>query len=496
MMAHISTRPVAGAVRYGTSTGRWVILATVLGSGIAFLDGTVVNVALPTIADDLGAGLSGLQWTLDAYLLTLSSLLLLGGSLGDIYGRRRVYVSGLVGFTGASLLCGVAPTMGTLIAARALQGVGGALLVPGSLAIIAASFRPEDRSRAVGAWSGLAGVSGALGPFVGGWLIDAVSWRLVFLVNLPLAAAAVLVTLRHVPESRDTGARHRPDVPGAVAVSVGLAGVAYALIEGPGGMGATEVGTAFLGVVALVVFLVLEARRPDPMLPLEIFRSRQFSGANATTLAVYSGLGGATFLLVLQLRLVLGYSALEAGASLLPITLLLLVLSPRAGQLAQRIGPRWPMTAGPVIVAVGLLLFTRVDAGRSYVTAVLPAVLVFGAGLALTVAPLTSAVLAAVEERHVGVGSGVNNAVARIAGMLAVAVLPGLAGLDSLATSGGISDAFTRAMVFSAAVCAAGGVVAFFTVRTAAPVPAVTQPSIDQACHHPSVREREDRPAA
>jgi EmrB/QacA subfamily drug resistance transporter len=478
-------------VAYGTSAGRWVLAATVGGSSVAFLDATVVNVALPSISRDLGAGLSGLQWILDAYLVSLTSLLLLGGSLGDRYGRRRVYLIGLASFTTASVLCGLAPSTSALVAARVLQGVGAALLVPGSLAILSATFRPQDRSRAVGAWSGLAALSGAIGPFVGGWLVEAASWRLVFLVNLPVALATAAAVVRHVPESRDPQATGRPDVPGALAASLGLAGCAYALIEAPGGMRPGVVLAAALGFGGLAAFLVIEDRRPHPMLPLEIFRSRQFAGANATTLAVYFGLGGAIFLLVLQLQIVLGYSPLEAGASLLPVTALMLVLSSRAGVLAQRVGPRLPMTVGPLLVAAGLLLFRRVEPGASYVEAVLPAAIVFGSGLVLTVAPLTSAVLVAVDERHLGVASGVNNAVARLGGLLAVAVLPALAGLDpGSASPAAVSAGFARAMTIAAAACAAGGVVAFATIRRSTPVPAVTQASVDQPCHHPCVTER------
>ena len=482
--------PAAGGVAYGTPAGRWVILATVLGSGMAFLDGTVVNVALPAIAADLGAGLSGLQWTLDAYLVTLSALLLVGGSLGDRYGRRRVFVVGLVGFTAASLLCGLAPTTGALVAARALQGVAAALLVPGSLAILSASFGPDDRSRAIGAWSGLAGVSTALGPFVGGWLVDSVSWRLVFLLNLPLAAVAVAVTLRHVPESRDPAAAARPDVAGAVAVSTGLGALAYALIEGATGFGVVEAGAAALGVGALLAFVVVERRQAHPMLPLSMFRSRQFAGANATTFAVYAALGGATFLLVLQLQVGLGYSALAAGASLLPVTLLMLALSARTAQLAQRIGPRLPMTVGPVLVAAGLVGLSRVEPGRSYAATVLPAIVVFGLGLALTVAPLTATVLAGVEEARMGVASGVNNAVARVAGLLAVAVLPAAAGVDLGRVGEGLGGGFRAALLGCAALCLVGGAVAFATVRTATRTGSVVQASVDHPCHHPDVADR------
>jgi EmrB/QacA subfamily drug resistance transporter len=487
----------AGEVRFGTPQGRAVLAATVLGSGIAFLDSTVVNVALPTIADDLDAGISGLQWILDAYLVTLSALLLLGGSLGDLFGRRTVFVLGLVGFTVASVLCGLAPNIGALVAARALQGVAAAMLVPGSLAILAASFTVEDRARAVGAWSGLAGVASAIGPFLGGWLIDAASWRYIFLINVPLAAVAVVVTLRYVPESMDVDAERRPDVLGAAAVSLGLGGVAYALIEAPGGVSVDIVVAGVVGALALVAFLVIEARVRAPMLPLELFRSRQFSGANATTLAVYAALTGVMFLLVLHLQLVLGYSALEAGAALLPITLLLLTLSARTGALAQRIGPRLPMTAGPLLVSVGLLLLADVAAGDRYATGVLPALLVLGLGLALTVAPLTAAVLAAVEERHVGVGSGVNNAVARVAGLLAVALLPVLVGLDLTGDdAGSFTAGYARAMRLCAGLCVVGAGLAFATIRQAAAVQATTQASSDQPCHDPAVLTPASRGAA
>jgi EmrB/QacA subfamily drug resistance transporter len=477
-------------IRFGTPAARWVILATVLGSGIAFLDGTVVNVALPTIGEDLGTGLTGLQWILDGYLVTLSALLLLGGSLGDLYGRRRIFVIGLIGFSLASAGCGLAPDTGMLIAARSVQGATAALLVPGSLAIISASFHPDDRGRAVGAWSGLGGIAGAVGPFLGGWLVDAVNWRFVFFINLPLAAIAVAVTLRHVPESRDPDAVRHLDLPGALLASIGLAAVAYALIEGAVDFGPAEAVAAIVGVAALVAFVVTEARSRQPMLPLEIFRSRQFTGANLTTLAVYTALGGTTFLVVLQLQLGLGYSAVEAGASLLPITVLMLLLSARAGQLAQRTGPRLPMTVGPMVIALGLLLVARVGPGSTYGTDVLPALVVFGLGLACTVAPLTSAVLASVEDRHLGVGSGVNNAVARVAGLLSVALLPALVGLD-LSGGGGLGDAFGDAMRVAAGFAAVGGAVAFLTVRTSAEHPPVTQATILQPCHDPCVAEDE-----
>ncbi len=481
----------AGTVRAGTPAGRWVIVATVLGSGMAFLDSTVVNVALPAIGRDLDAGLSGLQWTLDAYLLTLGALLLLGGALGDRYGRRRLFEVGLVAFSVASVLCGLAPTLGTLVAARAVQGVGGALLVPGSLALLSASFASEDRGRAVGTWSGLAGAFSAIGPFFGGWLVDAVSWRWVFLINLPVAALTLWVVRAHVPESRNPAAgAGRLDLAGAAAVTLGLAGVVFALIEGTvEGASSVVVAAGVVGVGALFAFPVIERGTAHPLVPLGLFRSRQFSGANATTLAVYGAFAGALFLFVVHLQQGLGYSALEAGSAMLPVTVLLLVLSGRAGRLAQRLGPRLPMTVGPLVAAVGLFLLSRVFPGTSYVSGVLPGVVVFGAGLALTVAPLTAAVMAAVEERHLGVGSGVNNAVARVAGLLSVALLPLAAGLRGIepgtaAFAAGVSDALRIAAV----ACALGGVVANVSVRKAVPVHPVPQPGMAAACNDHAVR--------
>jgi EmrB/QacA subfamily drug resistance transporter len=473
-------------VKFNSAQGRWIIIATVLGSGIAFLDSTVVNVALPAIADDFSAEISGLQWVIESYLLTLGSLILTGGSLGDLYGRKRIFVYGLILFTVTSVLCGIAPDEGFLIASRALQGVGAALLVPGSLAIIQSTFAPSDRGRAIGAWSGLSGVSTAIGPFLGGWLIDAVSWRLVFYINIPLALVAIAIAIRHVPETQDDLAR-RPDVVGSIAAFLGLGGAIYALIEGPaaGWDNPAVLTGAVVGVLSLIAFLVIESRAREPMMPLDIFSSAQFSAANATTLAVYFALGGAMFLLVLQLQRVLGYSALEAGVAFLPVTLLLLLLSPRAGALSQRIGPRIPMTIGPIIVGIGLALMTRIEAGSTYVSAVLPAALVFGFGLSLTVAPLTSAVLAAVETRHAGLASGVNNAVARIAGLLAVAMLPflsGISGEDAL-DADVFASGFRSAVLISAALCVVGGLVSFTFVRTARPGTTHLPPSLDHPCH-------------
>ena len=489
-MSQPAGAPPAGEhVRFGTARGRWVIFAAILGSGIAFLDSTVVNVALPAIGDDLGGGLSGLQWTLDGYLLTLSSLLLLGGALGDEYGRKRMFVLGLVSFTVASVLCGIAPSIGALIVARALQGVGGALLVPGSLALITASFRSEDHGSAIGAWAGLTGVATSIGPFLGGWLVDAVSWRLVFLINVPLAALALWVTLRHVPESRDPQAGRRPDFAGAATATFGLAGVVFALIQGPAeGWSPGIVAAGVLGAAALIAFPFVERRMASPLVPLEIFKSRQFSGANGTTFVVYAGLGVALFLVVVEMQTVLGYSALQAGTATLPITVLMLLFSPRAGRLAQRIGPRLPMTVGPLVVATGLFLLARIGPDTSYFTGILPGLVVFGLGLSFTVAPLTAAVMGAVEENHVGVGSGVNNAIARVAGLLSVAVLPALAGLETASTGTAFTDGVGRALYISAALAVVGSIISWVTIRKAVRVQTPVQP-LAVSCQDPCVRE-------
>ena len=454
-------------VEFDSPAGRWVLAVAVLGSGMAFLDGTVVNVALPEIGRDLDATTSSLQWILNGYLLTLASLILLGGSLGDRHGRRRVFVLGTVIFTAASLLCAIAPTSELLVAARLLQGVGGALLTPGSLAMIEASFRPGDRARAIGAWSGLAGVSTALGPLLGGWLVEAVSWRAIFLINLPLGIAVALLATRHVPETRDPTASGRLDVQGAALAALGLAGTTYALIEAPEqGMSAAIVLTAAGGVLALIAFLVTEARSPNPMIPLSIFSSRQFSAANLVTFAVYAALGGVFFLLVAFLQISLGYSPIAAGAASLPVTALLLVFSARSGALAQRIGPRLPLTIGPLIIAAGMLMMTTIAPGDDYVTGILPAVVVFGIGLTLVVAPVTATVLAAADERHSGIASGINNAVARVGGLLAVAVLPLIAGItgDAFYDPVELADGFDMAMIASAALSAFGGLLAWLTI--------------------------------
>jgi EmrB/QacA subfamily drug resistance transporter len=477
---------------YGTARARWVLLVTVLASGVAFLDGTVVNVALPSIAREFHAGLSDLQWTVDAYLLTLGSLIVIGGSLGDLFGRRRVLVLGLAGFSLASLGCGLAPTATALILARAVQGVAGALLVPSSLAVLSSTIAHEDRGRAVGAWSGFGGVWTAVGPFLGGWLVDAATWRLVFLINLPVAAFTIWAAFRHVPETRDEEANRHVDVPGALAIAAGLAGVVYALIQGPAfGFGPLTIGLGATGVVALALFPVVELRSPNPMVPLEMFASRQFTGANLTTFAVYGALGTATFLFVVHLQRDLHYTALESGVAFLPAMAIMTAFSAQAGRLAQRIGPRWPMTVGPVVAGGGLAMMGLVRPGDSYLTGILPAVLVFGAGMTLTVAPLTAAVLSAVEDRHLGVGSAVNNAVARIASLLAVAILPAAAGLATATTPEAFQAGYTRALMISAALCAGGGLIALVTIRGGAKVRTAPHVHATHACGDPAMCEDE-----
>ncbi|MDG4857945.1 MFS transporter [Streptomyces sp. T-3] len=463
----------AGALRTGTAAGRRVLLTTVLGSGMAMLDSTVVNVALRRIGTDLDADLAALQWTVNAYMLTLAGLILLGGALGDRFGRRRVFVVGVVWFAAASLLCGFAPNAGILVAARALQGVGGALLTPGSLALIQASFHPDERARAVGIWSGLGGVAAAVGPFLGGWLVDGPGWRWVFLLNVPLAAVCVPVALRHVPESRDPAAHGRFDVLGAALGALALALVTYALIAAPDqGASAVVIGSAVGGLLFGVAFVSVERRRADPMVPPSVFGQRQFTAVNVVTLCVYGAFGGFFFLSALQLQVVAGYSALGAGTALLPTTVLMLLLSARAGELGQRIGPRVPLTVGPLLCAAGMLLMLRVGADASYVRDVLPAVAVLGLGMVTLVAPLTATVLASVDTARAGLASGINNAAARAAGLVAVAALPLLVGMgpEAYQSADEFGTAFRRAMPLCAGLLALGAGIAWLTVRGKAPV--------------------------
>lgn len=453
-------------LRLASAQGRWLIAVAVLGSGIAFLDGTVVNVALPAIGTSLDAGISGQQWVLDGYLLTLGALLLAGGAAGDRYGRRKIFLWGMVLFTFASATCGLAPTIGVLVGARLLQGIGAAALVPGSLALINSCIAEEDRGKAIGVWAGMSGVTSALGPFLGGYLVDAVSWHWVFLINIPLAAVTIPLALRHVPESFDTQARKAGpfDTSGAILVTLGLGGLVYALIEGPAhGWEVLTTSAAVAGSVMLVAFLWREARAKAPLLPPALFKSAQFSGANATTFTVYAALGASMFLLTLQLQQSLGYTALAAGAATVPTTIIMMLGSPYAGVIADRYGPRLPMTIGPIIAGGGLAMMALIAPGSGFLAIVLPAIVVFSIGLTITVTPLTAAVLAAVPSGNVGAASGVNNAISRIGGLLAVAVLPAVAGITA-GPGEPLGSGFAIAMVICAALCVVGGLTSALTI--------------------------------
>ncbi len=401
------------------------LVATILGSTVVFLDSTVVNVALPAISDDLDAGLAGQQWVVESYMLTLVALLLVGGSLGDQFGRRRMFVFGLIAFGATSALCAIAPSVELLIAARALQGIAGALLVPGSLAIVAASFEGAARGKAVGTWTAWTGIATVFGPAGGGAMIEALSWRAIFWVNLPLIALTVWLTLHSVSESRDPDAFRGIDWAGIGLSAAGLGGPVFALIEQPAhGWSDPLVFVPLIGGLAcLVLFLVHEARAQHPMLELSLFRIRNFWVANLTTLTAYAGLIGGLFFVGLFLQQVAGYTPVQAGLATTPISVILFVLSPRFGRVASGTGPRLPMTLGPIVGGIGLLLLLRVGSDADYLSEVLPAILVFGLGLAATVAPLTATVLDSVDEHRVGIASGVNNGIARVAGLLAIAIL-------------------------------------------------------------------------
>jgi EmrB/QacA subfamily drug resistance transporter len=485
-----------------SAQGRWVLVATILGSGMATLDATVVNIALPRIGADLGGGFAGLQWTVNAYTLTLAAFLLVGGSLGDRLGRRRMFVSGVGWFALASLGCAIAPTSGFLIAARALQGVGGALLTPGSLAILQASFRKEDRAAAIGAWSGFAGIAIAVGPFIGGWLIQSVSWRLIFFANLPVALAVAWIAMHHVPETSSPEARDRIDLTGIALAAGGLIGIVYALTEGParGWTDATVALSTVIGLAAIASFFVVEARSDHPILPLELFGSKQFSAANAVTFVVYGALGGALFFLPIQLQRVLHYSPTAAGSSLLPITVVMLLLSARMGRLATRIGPRIPMTVGPIVAGLGLLALSQAGACSSYATGVMPGVTIFALGLSATVAPLTATVLAAARPERAGIASAVNTDVARTAQLVAVAVLPVAAGITtaSYANAADFSAGFERAMWLGAGGLVLAGLLAAATIRQpliTSDTPSITGCAVDAPTPGTQRRGDGDRPS-
>ena len=457
----------SGTVAYSSRAGRGLVVATTLGSGMVLLDGTVVNVALRTIGSDLDASLAQLQWISNAYLLTLASLILLGGSLGDRLGRRRVFLVGVVWFAIASALCGLAPNAETLIAARALQGIGGALLAPGSLAIIESGIDPADRGRAIGAWTGMTSIAAAVGPFVGGALVQYADWRWIFWINAPLAAGTVAASMVFVPESR-TAATGRYDWLGAGLAALSLGGLTFCLIEWHSDL---ALPALVVGLVAGVGFVIVERRSAHPMLPLSLFASRTFSAANAMTLLVYAALGAVLFFLVIDVQTVLGYGALQAGMATLPITILMLLLASRGGALGARIGPRIPMTVGPVVMAVGVGWLALVDEGTSYWLGVLPPLVVFALGLALMVAPLTATVLGAAPADRAGLASGVNNAVARAGSLFAVAALPVVVGLSGAEydDAQAFSSAYSQAMWVCAALLVAGGVVSWFTIPDQVP---------------------------
>jgi len=440
-------------MRLASAQGKWLLAAMILGSGMAFLDGSIVGLALPAITEDLGGGLPGQQWTVNAYTLTLAALILVGGSLGDRLGRRKVFVVGVTWFAAASVLCALAPTIEVLIAARGLQGIGAALLTPGSLAIISASFVPEDRGPAIGIWSGLAGVTTAIGPLVGGWLVDMIGWRSIFWINVPLAAVVVLLSIKHVPET--TGEQKKLDLGGTALTAVGLALLTYGLVE-------QQWMWSAAGVLVLAAFVIQQKLTPHAMVPLELFANRVFTAANICTFAIYGALSASGFLLVLQLQYVAGFSPLEAGLATIPATILMLLFSAKAGAVGTRIGPRWPMTFGPIVAAGGLLLWLGIDADTNFWVDVLPGAIVFGIGLTMLVAPLTTAVLAAAPDMQSGIASGINNAVARTASLLAVAAIPPIAGIagSDFADPDVFSPGFRMGMLICVGMLVTAGVCA------------------------------------
>jgi EmrB/QacA subfamily drug resistance transporter len=434
---------------------RLTLLATIFGSGIVFLDGTIVNLALPSISKDLGASFSQLQWIADSYLLTLSSFILLGGSLGDIFGRKKIFLFGLYGFGLFSLLCGLAPNSSSLIIFRLLQGIFGALLVPGSLAIINTNFSPESRGRAIGVWSAWSGAFTAIGPLVGGYLIDAATWRWIFFINVPLILLCIALTIPGVKETRDVGIRQL-DISGGVIAAIALAGITYGLIEGPANSWTIgSVVPMLIGLILAGVFVGLEKNKQDPMVPFKLFKSRNFTGSNLMTFAMYGALSGFMFALVIYLQSKMNYSAVKAGVSLLPVTLLMLSLSGRVGALSARLGSRRFMTVGPVLAGIGILSLMNLQPGDSYLTFLLPRVILFGLGLVMTVAPLTTTVMTSVPNEDSGIASAISNAVSRVGGLVVIALLGVL----------GTEHVFKFSMVLSGTLAIAAGLISYIAIK-------------------------------
>jgi EmrB/QacA subfamily drug resistance transporter len=445
-------------MKLSSAQGRWLVTAMILASGMAFLDSSIVNLALPSIDRDLGSGVAGLQWTVNAYTLTLASLILVGGSLGDRLGRRRVFIVGVTWFAVASLICAAAPSIEVLVGARALQGIGGALLTPGSLAIISSSIDPADRGKAIGVWSGFSGITTGAGPLVGGWLVDQFGWRSVFWLNVPMAIAVVVISLRHVPETK--GEQNRLDFGGAALTVGSLAFLTYGLV-------AEQWLTTTIGVLLLIAFVVHQWRTPHALVPLSLFSDRVFTAANICTFAIYGALSGSGFLLVLQLQYVSGYTPLEAGLATIPPVILMLLFSGRAGAWGTRVGPRWPMTVGPLVMAASFLAYLRIDEHPNFVLNVLAPGVGFGVGLTMLVAPLTTAVLASAPADQAGIASGINNAVARTSSLLAVAAIPPIAGIAgaNFASPSVFSPGFHTGMLICAGMLTVAGLLAFALIR-------------------------------
>jgi EmrB/QacA subfamily drug resistance transporter len=460
-------------VRFGSRAGRWLIVATVLGSGMAGIDATVVGIALPSMGRELHTQLAALQWVVSGYMLTLAALLLPAGALGDRFGRKRVFSIGVLWFTVASAACAAAPNPPLLIALRVLQGVGAALLTPGSLSLIQASFDPADRARAIGAWSGMGGVATAAGPLLGGYLLTVATWRWIFLINVPLGVAVLFVTARYVPESRNVNAPASIDGGGSALAVIALLGLTYGLIEGPtkGYAGPLVVAAFAVTAITATMFFVVEQRSKAPMVPFSVLKVRQFNVTNLETFVVYAALGGALLLVPVELQVTDRYSPFASGAALLPLTAVMLALSSRSGRLSARFGPRLQMSVGPLGVGAGLLLLQRATSDRSYLSGVLPAVAVLALGLAATVAPLTATAMGSLSDEHAGLASAINNDVARLGSLIAVASLPSLSGLSGSAYlhPASVAHGFRLAMLITACMCGAGGLIAAAGIRNRPP---------------------------